>query len=100
MAAKNRITDNSIYKFWPIFIAILGVAVSWGGLMAWVDEAKNDIEQIEQTYVTQQVLSLELENIEKDVGYNKEALKELKEGQKKILNIIKPPRTHTTRIMQ
>ena len=96
MAAKNRVTDNSIYKFWPIFVSLLGIAVSWGGLIAWADGAKDDIIEIKTTYVTQQVLALELKNIEKDVSHNKEALEDLKEGQRKILDIIKPPRTHTT----
>ncbi len=88
---KEIIMNNSgtLKTFWPVFIAITGIAVSWGGLLAWAEGAKSDIEKIEATYVTDRVLKLELGLLAKDIKHNQDALVDLKEGQHDIINLLK-----------
>ncbi len=81
--------NGTLKTIWPVIIAITGIAVSWGGLLAWAEGAKSDIEKIEATYVTDRVLKLELGLLAKDIKHNQEALVELKEGQNDIIDLIK-----------
>jgi len=55
---------DTIRTFWPIFISIISVAVIWGMFQAGQADTKNDVKQIQETYVTREILALTLKPIE------------------------------------
>ena len=76
-------TPTSIKTFWPIFIAVIVSVASYAGTTVKVGNTEQDVKQIQQTYVTREIMELTLKPIQQGIDNNTKQLERIEELIKK-----------------
>ena len=71
--------QQSIRIFWPVFIAIVISVAAYAGTVTTVQDTKDDVKQIQQTYVTKEILELKLIPIQQSQQRIEEQLSDITE---------------------
>jgi hypothetical protein len=69
---------QSVMRYWPIVIAVLGIAVSWGVMQTTEANTRDRLSKVEVRQgsidTTQTQILVQLGNIQTDLGWVKSAL--------------------------
>jgi len=77
------VIQDTVKSFWSPLVTLILVVVAFVTMQNSVAEAKKDIKQIQDSYVTKQILEL-TRPLQQVIDQNKESLRENKESMKRI----------------